>query len=254
MPPYKRSRSSRTSTQPPAALGKQPLPAATHDHPQPEGSTDTADPSPPKQARKAGSKKKATMSMAEMQELLLASTQRLEDRMQATAEELQAQVASIQQRVEEVLPGGEGRDPEVQLAGQVGGEFGALSRAVPSLVSPRYAPSEPAPCVPDDMSIDTNAFAQAMQSMLVPHNSAHTGLSSGGFMLAGSFLSVKVKTLIRQGQYVELGLMEPKSNAGPEARNTRWAAYQTQSASISFAPPKVAKATSKDQWAKWFCT
>ena len=90
--------------------------------------------------------------------------------------------------------------------------------------------------MPEDIAIDKNAFSQALQSML-PQQATHDALASGGFMRAGTYLSMKTKTLIRQGQYVELGLMEPKSSAGPEQRNSRWSAHQSSSAAISFAPP-----------------
>ena len=199
-------------------------------------------PLPPKRARKSSSTtgKTKPMSLIDMQNLLLTSTQQLSARMDAMA-----------QKVDELVAG----PIFTPATADVTEDEGAL--VTPETAHDEaglYGPTEPAPCVPDDVSIDTAAFSQALQAMLTPPQSAHTSLATGGFMLAGSFLSVKVKTLIRQGQYVELGQMEPKSSSGPEQRNARWTAHQSTSASLSFAPPKVLKASSKEQWLRWFCT
>ena len=184
------------------------------------------------------------MSIEDVQALLLASTQ-----------SVQAQMEAMAQRIEDIASGTTAGNPGASTVVDLPpGSALPVCAGGPSDYGPHYAPAGPAPCVPEDEGIDAVAFSKALQSMLTPHQPTHASMAAGGFMMVGTFLSTKVKTLIRQGQYVELGLMEPKASAGPEQRNARWASNQSASAAISFTPPKVARAANKDQWLRWFST
>ena len=119
---------------------------------------------------------------------------------------------------------------------------------------PLYAPS--APAVHDssaDYTIDAGAFSQALHGLLAPTPDIHATAATASFMMAGSHVPLKIKTQIRQGEYVLLGLMEPKSSSASAKMGVQWSSTATASA-LSFTPTQTPRAHNKDQWLKWFLT
>lgn len=113
----------------------------------------------------------------------------------------------------------------------------------------RYAPAAAAVHAGDrDMSIDTDMIAKSLNQLLgKPTQSIVNPFANSNLLIAGSFLSVKVKSAIRAGEYVELGLMDAR------VETTTRAGIATTSTTISLNPTRTRKAKDETEWLRWFC-
>ena len=114
---------------------------------------------------------------------------------------------------------------------------------------PRYAPAIPA--TNDGASsylIDPSSFSEAIDSMITDTDQVASSVASSSYLLAGAHVPLKIRTSIRQGEYIELGHMEPKTDASAKVGLT------LTPSSVSLQPTRAPKASSKDQWLKWFNT
>ena len=75
-----------------------------------------------------------------------------------------------------------------------------------------------------------------------------SSVTSSSYLLAGSHVPLKIKTSIRQGDYIELGHMEPKTDPSSKVGLT------LSSSSVSLQPTRAPKAANRDQWLRWFNT
>lgn len=114
----------------------------------------------------------------------------------------------------------------------------------------RYAPSAAAVHEGDrSMTIDTDLIAKSLNQML-GKSTPSIGLpfANSNMLVAGSFLSIKIKNAIKAGEYVELGLMDAK------VETTSRAGVSATTATISLTPTRTRKAKDETEWLRWFCT
>lgn len=115
--------------------------------------------------------------------------------------------------------------------------------------SSRYAPSAAAVHEGDKgMTIDTDTIAKSLHQLLGKPDSIAAPFSNSNLLVAGSFLSLKIKNAIRAGEYVELGLMDQK------VETTSKVGIAVSPTSFSLTPTRARKARDETEWVKWFST
>lgn len=108
----------------------------------------------------------------------------------------------------------------------------------------RYAPASAALHEGDKgLSIDTDLIASSLHQLL-----GKPAFANSTLLVAGSFLSLKVKNAIRAGEYVELCLMDTKVDT------TTKLGMSVSPTSFSLTPTRAKKASNETEWTNWFCT